>query len=234
MNALHVHRLDPQQDEYFIAQEREDPVTGEFLEAGDEVVVCAGCQSAFLRESWEYLGGQHCRQHRTLPAIPEVKSLKIKRNKKRFVIGNFTMERPAPWRRIMAFAADLLIAFVASVFIFLPMAGLYFWFRDALDGGRSVGKAWLKLRTVDTTTGAACTWSQSFRRNLLPGLFLSYGHILVYAMLITQGSSTLLTFLAVIGGLVFILTAIFVLVRFLTILADNEDSLLSQTRVVRE
>jgi hypothetical protein len=42
------------------------------LQAGDEVVFCARCRSAFLKDSWEYLGKKHCEQRRTLQEVPQV------------------------------------------------------------------------------------------------------------------------------------------------------------------
>lgn len=76
---MHVHQINAAQHAAFLAEERRDPITGEEISVGDEVVFCAGCRSAFLRDSWEYLGKQHCRQSRTLPAAPEAKHLKIRR-----------------------------------------------------------------------------------------------------------------------------------------------------------
>lgn len=227
----HIHQLDPQRDLRFIEQEREDPVTGEFLQAGDRIVICAGCQSAFLVETWDYLGRKHCQQQRTLPALPAVRDLKLKRNKKRFVIGTHALESPPPWRRIVALVLDCFIAMIASIFLFLPMAGIYFWFRDGLDNGRSIGKTWMRLQTVDATTGQPCTWKQSFKRNFLPGLLLSYGHILIYGLMI--GGNMLSSFLVVIGVIVFILTGLFSLVRLVSIFTYNEQSVALKTRVVR-
>ncbi|MEM6298646.1 MAG: RDD family protein [Bacteroidota bacterium] len=230
---LHIHQLDPQKHLDFIEQEREDPVTGEFLEAGDEIVICAGCQSAFLAETWEYLGKKHCHQSRTLPAIPDVQSLTLKKNKKRFVIGTKSLERAPAWQRGMALLIDGLVGLLASIFFILPMAGIYFWFRDGLDNGRSIGKTWMKLQTLNTQTGQACTWRESFRRNFLPGLFLSYGHLFAYASILTGGSDIVQYFFVVTGGLIAILTTVFMVVRILAVFTNSEDGMLNRTRVVR-
>lgn len=67
----HKHTILPDKHQTFLEQQRQDPVTGESIRAYDRVVFCAACGSAFLEDSWEYLGREHCRQQRTLPKIPE-------------------------------------------------------------------------------------------------------------------------------------------------------------------
>lgn len=66
----HIHRLDPQEHTAFLNEDRSDPITGEYLQAGDEVVICAACGSAFLHDSWSYIGEKHCGQRRTLRQLP--------------------------------------------------------------------------------------------------------------------------------------------------------------------
>ncbi|MEM6298405.1 MAG: hypothetical protein AAF740_06925 [Bacteroidota bacterium] len=75
---MHVHHLTLEEHREFLEEERNDPITGEILEAGDEVVVCASCKSAFLKDSWEYLGKRHCGQSRTLREIPIFKNVALK------------------------------------------------------------------------------------------------------------------------------------------------------------
>lgn len=53
-------------DHAFLLEDRRDPVTGDPFREGDEIIICAGCRSAFKRESWEYMGGEHCGQKQTL------------------------------------------------------------------------------------------------------------------------------------------------------------------------
>ena len=72
---MHIHQLDPQRHEKFLTQARIDPITGDALEAGDKIVLCAECKSAFHTDSWEYLGNRHCNQTNTLPAVPQSTSL---------------------------------------------------------------------------------------------------------------------------------------------------------------
>ena len=51
---MHIHQLDPQRHEKFLTQARIDPITGDTLEAGDKIVLCAECKSAFHLDSWAY------------------------------------------------------------------------------------------------------------------------------------------------------------------------------------
>ncbi|WP_338790401.1 hypothetical protein [Bernardetia sp. MNP-M8] len=64
---------------HFLDENRQDPITGDGFEIGDEIVFCAECKSAFLRESWEYMGNKHCNQIQTLNQIPKAKKLEIRK-----------------------------------------------------------------------------------------------------------------------------------------------------------
>lgn len=66
-----VHRLDATRHAGFLAEQRRDPITRRVLVAGDEVVVCAGCGSAFAVDSWSFLGGEHDGQSETLREITQ-------------------------------------------------------------------------------------------------------------------------------------------------------------------
>ncbi len=229
---LHIHELDPERDREFLEEEREDPVTGEYLQPGDRVVICAGCQSAFLEESWGYLGGQHCQQAATLPAIPVSKALNIQRNRRRFVIGTSVLERAQAWRRILAFVIDLMVAGLASIFVILPMAGLYIWFRDGLNNGQSIGKSWLGIQTLDIQTGQPCSWGLSFRRNFILGLFFSYPHIAFYSALIF--GNLMFSFIAVLGLIISVFTILIMLIRMVSVFMNQRgDEQFAFTRVVQ-
>ncbi len=61
-----------------LAQNRIDPITGDAIQEGDEVVFCASCKSIFLKDTWEYLGKKHCNQNQTLKIFPSIsKNLKL-------------------------------------------------------------------------------------------------------------------------------------------------------------
>ncbi|WP_291725321.1 hypothetical protein [Bernardetia sp.] len=74
---MHTHKINPNLKEHkgFLAQNRKDPITGDTILAGDEVVFCESCKSVFLKDTWEYLGKQHCCQSETLIKIPLSKEL---------------------------------------------------------------------------------------------------------------------------------------------------------------
>ncbi|WP_338815265.1 hypothetical protein V9L05_09370 [Bernardetia sp. Wsw4-3y2] len=77
----HSHRLTEHHQD-FLNQNRTDPITGEKIEEGHTVVVCAACKSAFFIESWEYLGNSHCDQSETLKSLPLPQTLYLKANDK--------------------------------------------------------------------------------------------------------------------------------------------------------
>ncbi len=64
---------------HFLDEKRKDPITGDGFEIGDEIVFCAECKSAFLKESWEYMGNKHCNQKQTLIQIPKKRNLEIRK-----------------------------------------------------------------------------------------------------------------------------------------------------------
>ena len=77
----HSHTLTEHHQD-FLSQNRTDPITGEKIEEGHTVVICAACKSAFFIESWEYLGYSHCDQTNTLKFLPLPQTLYLKANDK--------------------------------------------------------------------------------------------------------------------------------------------------------
>ncbi|WP_338767231.1 hypothetical protein WAF17_05415 [Bernardetia sp. ABR2-2B] len=77
---MHIHRIDStsQKHHNFLAQNRKDPITGDSISEGDEVVFCADCKSVFLSDTWEYLGNRHCEQSETLIDFPIEKAIFLK------------------------------------------------------------------------------------------------------------------------------------------------------------
>jgi len=90
---MHIFSLNPKKHADFLKQERKDPITGDAFKAGDEVVFCAACRSAFLRESWEFMEGKHCNQVGTLALFPKPD--------KELAIANKQAEQyyPKPWTK---------------------------------------------------------------------------------------------------------------------------------------
>ncbi|WP_375560384.1 hypothetical protein ACE193_22215 [Bernardetia sp. OM2101] len=77
---MHTHKIDSTLETHqnFLAQNRKDPITGDAILEGDEVVFCAGCKSVFFKDTWEYLGKQHCEQYETLAKFPVQKTIRLK------------------------------------------------------------------------------------------------------------------------------------------------------------
>jgi hypothetical protein len=75
---MHIHVIDADEHREFLAQERQDPITGDRIKAGDAVVFCAACKSVFLHETWDYLGNQHCEQSQTLAQVPSSEKIAIR------------------------------------------------------------------------------------------------------------------------------------------------------------
>ncbi len=77
---MHIHKINTTSQEHqsFLAQNRIDPITGDAILEGDEVVFCAGCKSVFLRDSWKYLGEKHCGEAKTLANFPIQKVMRLK------------------------------------------------------------------------------------------------------------------------------------------------------------
>lgn len=74
---MHIHKISSSKHSHFLNQQRKDPITGDLILEGDEVVFCATCKSAFLKTSWEYMGKQHCESKKTLYIFPHPKSIII-------------------------------------------------------------------------------------------------------------------------------------------------------------
>ncbi|MGF1532766.1 MAG: tetratricopeptide repeat protein [Bernardetiaceae bacterium] len=112
---IHKHLLDKRQHAELLQENRSDPLTGETLKAGDEVVFCAGCSSAFLLGSWHYIGGRHCGQSATLSRPPaQFKQIAIKRVHRRSVPDR----SPAHGRPRYLIAASLMALMILSLAIY--------------------------------------------------------------------------------------------------------------------
>ncbi|WP_338812837.1 hypothetical protein V9L05_15900 [Bernardetia sp. Wsw4-3y2] len=75
---MHIHKIHRQKHFDFLNENRQDPITGDLIVAGNEVVFCDECKSAFLKETWEYLGGKHCDSSKTLIDFPIQKTLELR------------------------------------------------------------------------------------------------------------------------------------------------------------
>lgn len=63
---MHIHKIDTIRHAEFLKENRQDPITGDLIVEGDEVVFCVECKSAFLKDTWLYLDKKHCNQNKTI------------------------------------------------------------------------------------------------------------------------------------------------------------------------
>ncbi len=82
---MHIHKINSEEHSAFLKENRQDPITGDLIEEGDEVVFCAECKSAFLKDTWIYLDKKHCNQSRTIKKPTFGQSLVLARAKQETV-----------------------------------------------------------------------------------------------------------------------------------------------------
>ncbi|WP_375559830.1 hypothetical protein ACE193_19185 [Bernardetia sp. OM2101] len=81
---MNTHKINSYSHSDFLNERRQDPITGDLIVEGDEIVFCKECKSAFLKSSWEYLNEKHCNQKRTLATFPVKKTLNLKSKRQYF------------------------------------------------------------------------------------------------------------------------------------------------------
>ncbi len=81
---MNTHKINSNFHLEFLHEKRQDPITGDLIVEGDEIVFCQECKSAFLKSSWEYLKETHCNQKRTLANFPVKKTLNLKSKRQYF------------------------------------------------------------------------------------------------------------------------------------------------------
>lgn len=199
---MHIHQLHPQKHEKFLTQARIDPITGDTLEAGDKIVLCAECKSAFHEDSWQYLGNRHCNQTSTLPAIPQSTSLgHFKKRSAEYysrVNSNFKINEivqnlniVSAGHRLGAVLIDLAVIWAIQMLLsytLSPLLWTYFLLRDFSYKGRSLslGKNLLSFEVVEERNENRLSWWQSVLRNApigipkLAGVFSVYAYNLGY------------------------------------------------------
>ncbi|WP_338764751.1 RDD family protein [Bernardetia sp. ABR2-2B] len=161
---------------FFLKENRQDPVTGDEFNLGDEIVFCASCKSAFLKESWEYMNSKHCGQTFTLRKFPIQSKLKLSKP----IIYDF--KKPDTGKRIVAYLIDNLFAGLIAVlayFILESMARgiaeglsfligtMYMLFRDGIGIKGSLGKRGAGLYFIDTKTKKNASVLTLLFRNVL-------------------------------------------------------------------
>ncbi|WP_291726349.1 hypothetical protein [Bernardetia sp.] len=143
---------------HFLTENRKDPITGDSFSIGDEIVFCAGCKSAFLKESWEYMKERHCNQNLTLSLFPSSSPLNLEK-----VVDKFAPSADIGSRFLAFFfdglisvALTAIISFTANLFYPLPpfwsytIFFIFMMFRDVTFGRASIGKRLLGLEFYKT------------------------------------------------------------------------------------
>ena len=173
MNALIL----TENQTHFLEENRHDPISGDSFSIGDEIVFCAVCKSAFLKDSWEMIKEKHCDQTTTLENFPVSEELVLKKTK---IDSILTYTKPQLKNRIPAIFIDAVIACLATFILtklFYFVGGLdnvlfvigiaLFIFRDNLLSNQSIGKQIMKLYFIDTHTKEKANWYRVFARNLI-------------------------------------------------------------------
>ncbi|AFM05440.1 hypothetical protein Fleli_3100 [Bernardetia litoralis DSM 6794] len=174
--SINSYQIKEDKHQHFLLEERNDPVTGDSFLEGDEVVFCSVCKSAFLKDSWAYMGNKHCDQKATLPIFPKTKKMVLQKPiELPFVF-------PDTDNRTSAFFADILIfvgissiiAFAAiklhiilSSYFYAFLIFILITFRDIILINKSIGKAFQKMYFIDVETNLPATVWQVLGRNLL-------------------------------------------------------------------
>ncbi|WP_338766145.1 hypothetical protein WAF17_03200 [Bernardetia sp. ABR2-2B] len=101
---------------HFLEENRQDPITGDDFSIGDEIVFCASCKSAFLKESWEFMDGKHCNQKKVLQTFPVFTFLDLRKE------GSFKIKKKLTISELMPLIICYLIVLGFLIYIF---SGLY-------------------------------------------------------------------------------------------------------------
>ncbi len=170
---MNIFKIDAENHAKFLSEERHDPVTGENLVAGDEIVICAACQTAFLLETWHYIGKTHCNQSNTLAYIPQ-------RNKDLRLYGvlDEQIKKIRDFKTITfenrASASSVDFAVVYCLMLIHPILGLLYWvLKDALN--LSYGKHYVGLKIVETEEVKESSFLKKIVRNIFSSVPILIG-----------------------------------------------------------
>ena len=81
---MNTHKINSHSHSDFLNEKRQDPITGDLIVEGDEIVFCQECKSAFLKSSWEYLNEKI---HVLLHNLKDNKIFKFKKHNKKLVLN---------------------------------------------------------------------------------------------------------------------------------------------------
>ncbi len=123
---FHYHFLEENKHSEFLSQNRIDPITGDKIQEGDCIVICAACKSAFLEESWNYLRQQHCNQYGTLNKIPKTEKIYFKGEPLVFLPFNVRNEESFLNEFLCKFLQSSTTAFLILLPLFLAILACIF------------------------------------------------------------------------------------------------------------
>ncbi|AFM05633.1 hypothetical protein Fleli_3304 [Bernardetia litoralis DSM 6794] len=183
-----------EKETFFLKENRQDPVTGDGFDIGDEIVFCASCKSAFLKESWEYMNSKHCGQSFTLKKFPVQSKLKLSKP----II--YTFQKADSGKRVGAYFIDGFIAIILGILacyiviqskdglgynnsmskpISFVVGNIYMLFRDFFGIKSSLGKRIMGLYFINIETQKNASIVILFFKNLV-----YWGCIIVIMMFI--------------------------------------------------
>ncbi|WP_291725880.1 hypothetical protein [Bernardetia sp.] len=190
--SVNSYKISDTEHQHFLLENRNDPVTGDSFLEGDEVVFCSVCKSAFLKDSWQYMGNRHCDQRFTLPVFPKAKKLTLQKPiELPFVFADTDHRSSAFFIDLFIVTCLLIFSLTLSTKLSIKLGGelyfigvfLLFTFRDSLLINRSIGKAYKGLYFIDTATNLPASFWQTLGRNILywvmNGIFLLVAVILL-------------------------------------------------------
>ena len=198
---------------HFLQENRQDPITGDEFFVGDEIVFCASCKSAFLKESWDFMDGKHCNQRKILRNFPISERLLLEKPQLKL---NITFIETEMENRLAALFIDIVLicsfsfTFVTifwflNIFNKLPfLENLYiyigvvlFIFRDVILSNKSIGKHIMNLYFINNITKKQASFYKVFLRNIMWWITVIP---LVYIFYLTRSIFILLIILFIIIG----------------------------------
>ncbi|WP_338793813.1 hypothetical protein [Bernardetia sp. MNP-M8] len=137
----YTHTISSETHQDFLNQDRTDPITGEKIEEGHTIVICAACKSAFFIESWQYLNESHCEQFDTLKEIPISKNLFLEAKPMEFLNFGFAyrpMYVPDSGLKVLGFLmlvvspilfpiVGIALGWAIAILFFLSVIGFIGW-----------------------------------------------------------------------------------------------------------
>lgn len=188
--------IDNEKHYNFLSSKPFDPITGDCIESGDDVAVCACCNAVFLTESLDYIGWQHCNQNKFTGNLPSVNNFLLKKtfrisnkaNKSEIFTAWFLDNVGIPLGAFsISVYGSIFMLFLQGVIeiissselllqtllaIICSFVVIYNATRDAWLNGQSLGKKMVKVKVIDNKTGKKCSVKKALLRTLCSPLHI--------------------------------------------------------------